>query len=42
MDEVPKAVDMRYGLVDVFELWKYEVTCFDENTNSGGVFSQST
>ena len=31
MDEVHKAVDMGYGLVDVFEFWEYEVTCFDRH-----------
>jgi len=31
MDVVRKAVDMGYGLVDVFEFWEYEVTCFDRH-----------
>ena len=35
MDEVRKAVDMSYGLVDVYEFWDYKVTCFDKDTNSG-------
>jgi len=26
-----KAVDMGYGLVDVFEFWVYEITCFDKD-----------
>jgi len=25
--------------VDVFEFWKYEVTCFDKYTNSGDLFA---
>ena len=36
VDEFVKAEDMGYGLVDVFEFWEYEVTCFDKDTNSGG------
>jgi len=40
VDEVCKAVDVGYGLVDVFEIWEYEVTCFDEGTSSGRLFAQ--
>jgi len=36
-DKVRKAVDMGYGLVEVFEFWEYSVTCFDKETNSGGL-----
>ena len=39
-DEVRKAVDMGYDLVDVFEFWEYKVTCFDKDANSGGLFEQ--
>jgi hypothetical protein len=39
-DEFRKAVDMGYGLVEVFELWTYSVTCFDKDTNSGGLFAE--
>jgi len=39
VDEFRKAVDMGYGLVDVYEFWEYEVTCFDKDTNSGGLFA---
>jgi len=35
VDEFRKAVDMDYGLVDVFEFWECEVTCFDKDTNLG-------
>jgi len=31
MDEVRKAVDMGYSLVDVFAFWEYKVTCFDKD-----------
>jgi len=33
VDAVHKTVDIRYGLVDVFEYWEYEVTCFDKDSN---------
>ena len=35
-----KAIEMFYGLVDVFEVWEYEVPCFDQYTNSEGLFAQ--
>jgi len=38
-DEVRKAVGMGYGLLEVFEFWEYSVTCFDKDTNSGGLFA---
>jgi hypothetical protein len=40
VDEVRKAVDMGYGLVDIFEFWEYKVTCFEKDTNSGGLFAE--
>ena len=39
VDEVRKAVDMGYGLVCVLEFWEYKVTCYDKDTNSGGLFA---
>jgi len=39
-DEVRKAVDMCYGLVEVFEFLEYSITCFDKETNSGGLFAE--
>jgi len=38
VDEVRKAVEMGYDVMDVFEFWEYEVTCFDNDTNSGDLF----
>ena len=38
MDEVRKAVDMGYVLVDVYEFWEYKVTCFDDT--SSGLFAE--
>ena len=29
-DELRKAVDMGYGLVDVCEFWEYSITCFNK------------
>ena len=40
VDEVRKAVEMGYGLVDVLEFWEYKVTCFDRGTNSGGLLAE--
>ena len=34
------AIEMGYGLVNVFEFWEYEITCFDSGTNSGGLFAE--
>ena len=38
VDEVSKAVEMGYSLVDVFEFWEY-VTRYDNETNSCGLFA---
>lgn len=40
MDEVRKAVEMGYSVMDVFEFWEYEVTGFDKDTNTGGLFAE--
>ena len=40
VDEVRKAVNMSYGLVDVYEFWEYSVTCFNRSTNSDGHFAE--
>jgi hypothetical protein len=37
VDELSKAIEMGYGLVNVFQFWEYEVTCFDRGNNSGCV-----
>jgi len=39
-DEVRKALDIGYGLVEVFEFWEYSVTCFDKDTNSVVLFAE--
>ena len=39
MDEVGKAIEMSYSLVDVFEFWD-SLTRFDNDTNSGGHYAQ--
>ena len=31
---------MGYGLVNVLEFWEYKVTCYDKDTNSGGLFAE--
>jgi len=40
VDEVRKAVEMGYDLMDVNEFWEYEVTCFVKDTNSAGIFAE--
>ena len=40
MDEFCKAIEMGYGLMNVFEFWEYEITCFERRTNSGGLFAE--
>ena len=40
VDVVRKALDMGYGLVDMFEIWEYELTCHDKNSNCGGLFAE--
>jgi len=38
VDEVRKDVEMSYGVLDMFEFWEYQVTCFDKDSNTGGLF----
>ena len=40
VDEVRKAVEMGYDRKDVYEFWEYKVTCFDKETNSGGLYAE--
>jgi len=40
VDDVRKAVEMGYGVMDVFEFWEYEVTCFDKDTNTAGLLAE--
>ena len=40
VDEVRKAIEMGYGLMDVFEFCVYSVTCYVKGTNSGGLFAK--
>jgi hypothetical protein len=39
-DELRKAEEMGYGLVETFEFWEYNVMRYDKATNSGGLFAQ--
>jgi hypothetical protein len=39
LDELHKAVQMGYTLVEVFEFWEDDVTCLDKDTGSGGLFA---
>jgi hypothetical protein len=40
VDEVCKSVEMGYGVVDMFEFWEYEVTCFEKGNNAGVLFAE--
>jgi len=40
VDQVRKAVEIGYSVMDVFEFWENEVTCFDKDTNIGGLFAK--
>ena len=40
VDEICKDVEIDQSLVDVFEIWEYNVTSYDNETNSGGLFAQ--
>jgi hypothetical protein len=40
LDELRKAVQMGYALVEVFEFWEYDVTCLDNDTGSGGLLQR--
>jgi len=40
VDEVRRAIEMGYGVLDVFEFWEYEETCFDKDTNPGVLFAE--
>jgi len=39
-NEVHNTEEMGYSVMDVFEFWEYEVTYFDKDTNSGGMFAE--
>jgi hypothetical protein len=39
-DELLKAVELGYGLVETLEFWEYNVTRYDKASNSGGLFAQ--
>ena len=40
VDVFRKAIEMGYGLMNVFEFWEYEITCIDWGTNSGCLFAE--
>ncbi|KAK5650288.1 hypothetical protein RI129_001317 [Pyrocoelia pectoralis] len=39
-DELRKAIANNYKVLDVFEIWEYEVTVYDKTTKQGGLFSE--
>jgi len=40
VDEVRKAVEIDYSVMDVFEFWEYEATCIDRDINTGGLYAE--
>ena len=40
VDEVRKAVELGYSVMDVFEFWEYKVMCFDKDINTGVLFAE--
>ncbi|KAG5898993.1 hypothetical protein JTB14_001519 [Gonioctena quinquepunctata] len=40
IDEVLKALEKRYGIKEIHEVWKYGVVQYNPDTKSGGLFSE--
>ena len=40
VDEVRKVVELGYSVMDLFDFWEYEVTCFHKDTNNGCMFAE--
>ncbi|XP_057656822.1 uncharacterized protein LOC130894202 [Diorhabda carinulata] len=39
MDEVTKALEKGYKILDIYEIWEYETVQYDPSTKSGGLFA---
>ncbi|XP_031330124.1 uncharacterized protein LOC116182909 [Photinus pyralis] len=39
-DELRKAIAKNYKILDVFEIWEYEMNVYDKQTKQGGLFSR--
>lgn len=39
IDEVRKALEKGYKIIDVYEIWEYNVTQYDKRTNTEGLFT---
>ena len=37
--EIRKAVSVGYKILNIYEIWQYEVTQYDPKTNKGGHFA---
>ena len=37
-DEIKKAIELGYSLKTVYEIWSYEMTCYDPASKTGGLF----
>lgn len=40
VDEVRKALQVGYFISEIFIIWKYEITCYDQCTGEGGLFAE--
>ncbi|CAH1115486.1 unnamed protein product [Psylliodes chrysocephalus] len=40
IDEVLKALEKGYKMIEIYEIWKYETVQYDPNTKTGGLFSE--
>lgn len=40
IDEVKKAVELGYELLEIYEIWKYDVVQYDRTKNEGGLFTE--
>ncbi|XP_057658493.1 uncharacterized protein LOC130895287 [Diorhabda carinulata] len=40
MDEVTKALEKGYKILDIYEIWEYETVQYDPSTKSGGLFAE--
>ncbi|XP_063934061.1 uncharacterized protein LOC135145859 [Zophobas morio] len=38
-DELRKAVELRYRVIEIFEIWEYKTVIYDKETNTPGLFS---
>ncbi|CAH1103752.1 unnamed protein product [Psylliodes chrysocephalus] len=40
IDEILKALEKGYKMIEIYEIWKYETVQYDHNTKTGGLFPE--